>query len=106
MTTMDKVIEYKRKRLLLLDRHESHINIPFLDFAETHNIIIIALPPHSTYLIQPLDVGVFQSLKSAHSRILESEVRARETIFGKAEFMRKLHEIRMKGIKRGTIISS
>jgi hypothetical protein len=94
------------KRLLLLDGHESHINVPFIDFAEAHSIIILALSPHSIHLIQPLDVGVFQPLKGAYSRVLEIEVRAGETVFGKAEFMKKLYKIRVNGIKRYTIITS
>jgi hypothetical protein len=55
------------KRLLLLDGHGSHMNAEFLDRAKELNILILALPPHSTHLMQPLDVGVFQSLKRAHS---------------------------------------
>jgi hypothetical protein len=43
------------------------MNAEFLDKAEALNILILALPPHSTHLIQLLDVGVFQSLKGAHS---------------------------------------
>jgi hypothetical protein len=48
-----------RKRLLLLNRHRSHMNAKFLDKAEALNIVILALPPYSTHLMQPLDVRVF-----------------------------------------------
>jgi hypothetical protein len=94
------------KRLLLLDGHESHINVEFSDWAEAHNILILALPPHSTHLMQPLDVSVFQLLKGAHSRVVEDAVRAGETSFPKPRFMKYLHEIRTKGFKENTIISA
>ena len=42
----------------------------FLDWATSHGIIILILPPHSTYKLQPLDVGVFQPLASAYTKQL------------------------------------
>jgi len=89
-----------------LDRHRSHINAEFLDKAKALKIVILALPPHSTHLIQLLDVRVFQSRKGAHSRVIEDAVRAGETCFLKPAFMKKLHEIRMKGLKAPLIISA
>jgi hypothetical protein len=75
------------------------MNAEFLDRAKALNILILALPPHSTHLMQPLDVRVFQSLKGAHSRVVEEAVRARETSFPKPAFIKHFHEIRMKGLK-------
>ncbi len=48
--------------MLILDRHESHVSRQFLDYAQKHNIIVYTLPPHSTYLTQPLDVDLLGSL--------------------------------------------
>ena len=47
---------------LLLDGHSSHMDIEVSTFCvENGN----CLPPHSSHLLQPLDVGFFRSLKSA-----------------------------------------
>ena len=45
--------------LLLYDGHSSHINVPLIEWAQKHNIILFLLPAHTSHLLQPLDVGVF-----------------------------------------------
>ena len=54
-----KLISPGEKRLLILDGHFSHVNEQFIDFCESH----ICLPPHSTHLLQPLDIGLFGTLQ-------------------------------------------
>ena len=49
--------------LLLYDGHSSHVNVPLIDWAEIHNVILFLLPAHKRYLTQPLDVGVFGPFK-------------------------------------------
>ena len=53
-----------RPLLLLLDGHTSHYNPSFLKLAAEQGIIVFCLPPHTTHLLQPLDNGVFSSLKN------------------------------------------
>jgi hypothetical protein len=36
-------------RLLILDGHNSHVTLKFLDYAEKHRIHIATFPPHSTH---------------------------------------------------------
>lgn len=98
--------EPENSRLLIIDGHESHVNVDFLKYAENNNIIVLALPPHLTHKMQPLDVGVFQSLKHAHQTVLDSWVRDIGSVFDKQQFIAKLPEIRQKGIKKATIISA
>lgn len=45
--------------LLVLDGHGSHEKVKIIDLGLLHNIIIFCLPPHTTHMLQPLDVGVF-----------------------------------------------
>ena len=47
-----------RYRMLVLDGHESHVNVSFNEFCKENDIIPICLPPHSSHLTQPLDVGL------------------------------------------------
>ena len=56
-----------RPLLLLLDGHKSHYNPAFLRMAADEGIIVFCLPPNTTHMLQPLDNGVFSSLK-AHWR--------------------------------------
>jgi hypothetical protein len=55
------------KRLLIVDGHSSHVNMAFVDWADTHGIILLILPPHTTQRLQPLDVGLFQPLSTFYS---------------------------------------
>jgi DDE superfamily endonuclease/Tc5 transposase DNA-binding domain/helix-turn-helix, Psq domain len=50
-------------RLLICDGHDSHITAEFIAYCIDHKILLMILPPHSSHLTQPLDVGVFGSLK-------------------------------------------
>jgi hypothetical protein len=54
--------------LLILDGHESHKSLPFQDLCEENKIITLCMPPHSSHILQPLDVGCFAPLKQAYSR--------------------------------------
>ena len=49
--------------LLLLDNHSSHIDVEVLKIAQANNVIMFALPQHTSHLYQPLDVGIFGPMK-------------------------------------------
>ncbi|XP_076092433.1 uncharacterized protein LOC143063887 isoform X2 [Mytilus galloprovincialis] len=53
----------RRPVLLIFDNHDSHISIDLIEKAKANNIHIIGLPPHTTHLLQPLDVAIFGPLK-------------------------------------------
>jgi hypothetical protein len=59
-------------RLLIIDGHNSHTTLRFLEYAESHNIIVICLPPHTTHRLQPCDVGVFGPLSKAWKKEVEN----------------------------------
>jgi len=52
-----------RWRMLIFDGHSSYISAEFLHYCWEYKIIPFQLPPHSTHLLQPLDIGLFQPLK-------------------------------------------
>jgi hypothetical protein len=60
-----------KRRLLLLDGHGSHLTARFIAFCLDKNIDLVCLPPHTSHLLQPLDVGVFSPLKQALSAEIE-----------------------------------
>lgn len=52
------------RRLIICDGHDSHISAKFVAHCMHYKIEIILLPPHSSHLLQPLDVAVFGPLKT------------------------------------------
>ena len=57
--------------LLIFDGHHSHISLELIELARANNIHLLCLPPHSTHLLQPLDVGVFGPVKATWRKILK-----------------------------------
>ena len=53
-------------RLLILDRHASHITSEVIQFCINEKIILACLPAHTTHVLQPLDVGFFQPFGSLY----------------------------------------
>jgi hypothetical protein len=53
-------------RLLILDGHSSHATPEFDQFCTENKIITLCMPPHTSHLLQPLDVGCFSPLKTAY----------------------------------------
>ena len=58
--------------LLTYDGHNSHLTYPTVKAAMDHNIIIVCLPPNTSHALQPLDVGVFRSVKVNWKKILKT----------------------------------
>ena len=53
----------QRPVMLLVDGHKSHLTLELIDLARKKNVILFCLPPHTTHVLQPLDVAVFKSFK-------------------------------------------
>ena len=58
------------EKLLIYDGHVSHMSLDVINQEKNNNIHIICLPPHSTHLLQPLDVGVFKHVKTRWRQIV------------------------------------
>ena len=58
-----------RPLLLLLDGHSSHYCPETIRAAAASQIIIFALPPHTTHLTQPLDKSAFACLKKSWRKV-------------------------------------
>ena len=76
-----------RTRLLICDGHDSHISAKFVAHCIENNICLFLLLPHSSHLLQPLDVGVFSLLKTAVSADLDRLIRAGVRRLEKAEWV-------------------
>jgi hypothetical protein len=75
------------RRLLILDGHESHHSLKFQELCKENDIYTLCMPPHSSHLLQPLDVGCFSPLKRAYSREVESLMRDHINHITKLEFL-------------------
>ncbi|EOA88707.1 uncharacterized protein SETTUDRAFT_65552, partial [Exserohilum turcica Et28A] len=64
-------------RLLIIDGHESHCSIDFQDLCKEKNIILLCMPPHSSHLLQPLDVACFSPLKRKYGDAVSGLARNR-----------------------------
>ncbi|KAK3800980.1 hypothetical protein RRG08_001228 [Elysia crispata] len=53
---------------VLMDSHSSHEVLELLELAREENIHILALPHHTTQILQPLDTNVFKPFKSLYDK--------------------------------------
>ncbi|KAK6823615.1 hypothetical protein PG987_013872 [Apiospora arundinis] len=74
-------------RMLVIDGHESHVSAEFQAFCKEKNIITVSMPPHSSHLLQPLDVGCFGPLKRAYGREIEGFMKSHINHITKVEFL-------------------
>ncbi|KAF4456192.1 hypothetical protein F53441_1609 [Fusarium austroafricanum] len=73
-------------RLLILDGHESHHSLDFEKYCQANKVVTLCMPPHSSHLLQPLDVGYFSLLKKAYGQEIEHLIRCHVSHVSKAGF--------------------
>lgn len=76
-----------KPRLLICDGYDSHITASWIAHCMRNNIILMVLPPHSSHLTQPLDVGVFKPLKTLMASAIEPLVSTELHRILKAEWL-------------------
>lgn len=94
------------RRLLLMDGYGSHDTYEFLEYCEKHNIISLTFSSHITYLLQPLDVYVFQPLKHYYSEAVNQAISMGDEFFTKVEFLVVFNQFRRQAFKTSTIESA
>lgn len=92
-------------RLLICDGHDSHVSAEFVSICIRERIDLLLLPPHSSHLLQPLDVGVFRPLKLAISTQVSRLVRTGVRRIQKVEWLERFIEAREHGITKENIIA-
>jgi hypothetical protein len=90
-------------RMLLLDGHDSHHTFEFLDFCRQKKILVFFLRPHTTHILQPLDVSVFQPYKHWHGVQIALASSLGLSNATKTLFLDRLAEIRRQTFKSNTI---
>jgi hypothetical protein len=92
-------------RLLIVDGHTSHIEAEPMLFCRQNNIQLLCLPPHTSHVTQPLDVGVFGPLKSFMGRLTDNRAAYESDRISKYEFACRLGRARKDGITEKNIRS-
>lgn len=103
--TQYKLQSPEEYRLLICDGHDSHISADFVAFCIQKNVDVILLPPHSSHLLQPLDVGIFSPLKRALSKQISRLVRTGITRIQKVEWIECFIEARDRSITKDNVLS-
>jgi len=93
-------------RLLLCDGYGSHTTKDFIDFCVLHQIKIYCLPPHTSHILQPLDVVLSQPYMHYHIEAIDAATRSGCDDFNMLEFLDTITSIRQKTFKKTSIQSS
>ena len=75
-------------RLLILDGYSSYLTPEFDLFCQEHSIITLCMPPHSSHLLQPCDVGCFAVLRRRYGQQIESYIQNRVNYIDKHDFLK------------------
>lgn len=93
-------------QLLILDGHKSHNSLEFQTICKENKIIIISMPPHSSHLLQPLDVGCFSAQKKAYGCEVDSLIRSHINHITKLEFLPAFRAAFNRSITKDNICAS
>ncbi|XP_051166325.1 uncharacterized protein LOC127284737 [Leptopilina boulardi] len=62
----------QRPVIMFIDGHASHITLYLSKFCSEKQIVLIALHPNATHIMQPLDVSLFRTLKANWKKKVET----------------------------------
>ena len=95
-----------RYRLLVLDGHGSHLTPQFDQICSENEIIPICMPPHSSHLLQPLDIGCFAILKRSYGGFVDQKMRLGVNHIDKLDFLATYPEARASAFQAHIIKNS
>lgn len=61
-----------RPIVLLMDSHGAHVGPDVVELAKKQQVYLMTFPAHTSHILQPLDVGVYKSLKSNWSKVMNT----------------------------------
>ncbi len=77
----------ERPLILIMDQHETHVSKDVIMFCRGNKIELLCLPAHTTHILQPLDIAVFNPLKTAFSTMASRMGLVRgDIVVGKKQF--------------------
>ena len=94
------------RRILICDGHGSHVSADFIRYCIDSGIILFLMPPHSSHLCQPLDVGVFSPLKEYMNQEINETLKYGVPNIKKFEWAAAYQRARPKAMSVNNIISA
>src|SRR5947199_2675042 len=85
--------------------YSDNITAEFIAYCMDKNILLMILPPHSSHLTQPLDVGVFGALKKHMATEIEPLMRTGITRIQKVEWLTAFVAAHDKAVSAKNILS-
>jgi hypothetical protein len=95
-----------KTRLLICDGHDSHVTPDFIIHCMFHNIVLLILPPHTSHITQPLDVGIFSPLKRHMAAELHGIIITEVARIQKVEWVSAFARARKKALRKSNILSA
>ncbi len=84
----------ERPLVLIMDQHETHVSKDVIMFCRENTVEILCLPAHTTHILQPLDIAVFNPLKTAFSTMASRMGLVRgDIVVGKRQFSALLKHV-------------
>ena len=90
-------------RLLILDGYGSHVTPKFNRFCLDRHIIILCILAHLLYLLQPLDIGCFLTLKQAYRCLIKQIIAYSVNYINKREFLPLYRQARYVALYQNNI---
>src|SRR6266702_3188684 len=87
----------------MLNGHSNHVNPKFDQFCLNHNIIVVYMPTHSSYLLHPLDINCFSALKQAYRHSVEQIIGSGVNHIDKHEFLPLYRQARRTALHQTNI---
>ena len=87
----------------MLDGHNSHVSPEFDRFCLDYQIVVLYIPAHSSYLLQPLDVGCFLALKQLYGSLVEQLMARGVNYIDKHEFLPLYRQARQAALHQNNI---
>ena len=94
-----------RYRLLILDGHSSHATASFDHFCMERRIIPLYMPPHSSHLLQPLDISCFAPLKHYYGQKIRERAQNGIHTIDKVDFLSIYSKIHHQAFSKSNISS-
>ena len=91
-------------RLLIIDGYSSYIVEDFIIIYYLYNVYLLFLLAYISYVLQPLDLGCFSSLKTAYRRLVSDYIALSDiTRISKAVFLEFYAEAREISLRERNI---
>lgn len=93
-------------QLLLVDGHNSHYTHSFLEYARTHQILVLCYPSHTTHIYQGLDVVIFSVLKRHWSEAHDEWKKKTGQLISKTNFLAVYGTAHIKALTQDNILAA